>query len=119
MSPKLHYFLRRASPGSPALARTDTSSFMAGAEGKIQAHIFRADADGANVKELTSGNGTRSPSLLLEPGVPIGDHNDLGLILLAARVNEETSVGGNRKGLTGLRHIFRISTKQNSGGPYG
>jgi hypothetical protein len=29
--------------------------FMAGAEGKIQAHIFRADADGGNVKELTRG----------------------------------------------------------------
>ncbi len=29
--------------------------FMAQAEGKIQAHIFRADADGSNVKELTSG----------------------------------------------------------------
>ena len=29
--------------------------FMAGAETKIEAHIFRADADGGNVKELTSG----------------------------------------------------------------
>ncbi|MBV9573424.1 MAG: serine/threonine-protein kinase [Acidobacteriales bacterium] len=29
--------------------------FMGGAKGKIQAHIFRADADGTNVKELTSG----------------------------------------------------------------
>ena len=29
--------------------------FMAGAEGIIDAHIFRADADGANIKELTHG----------------------------------------------------------------
>lgn len=29
--------------------------FMAGAEGNIDAHIFRADADGANIKELTHG----------------------------------------------------------------
>jgi serine/threonine protein kinase len=29
--------------------------FMAGAQTKIQAHIFRADADGGNAKELTSG----------------------------------------------------------------
>ncbi len=28
---------------------------MGGAEGKIQAHIFRTDADGSNAKELTSG----------------------------------------------------------------
>ena len=29
--------------------------FMAGAEGNIDAHIFRADADGTNIKELTHG----------------------------------------------------------------
>jgi serine/threonine protein kinase len=29
--------------------------FMGSAESKIQAHIFRADADGGNIKELTSG----------------------------------------------------------------
>jgi Tol biopolymer transport system component/predicted Ser/Thr protein kinase len=29
--------------------------FMGGAESKIQAHIFRADGDGGNAKELTSG----------------------------------------------------------------
>ena len=29
--------------------------FMASADSKIEAHIFRADADGGNIKELTSG----------------------------------------------------------------
>ena len=29
--------------------------FMAAAQGKLEAHVFRADADGANVKELTNG----------------------------------------------------------------
>ncbi|HKS76849.1 MAG TPA: protein kinase [Terriglobales bacterium] len=29
--------------------------FIAGAESKIEAHIFRADGDGGNIKELTSG----------------------------------------------------------------
>ena len=47
-----------SSTRSPGFARSCPDGhlvFMAGAEGKIQAHIFRADADGANVKELTTG----------------------------------------------------------------
>ncbi len=36
--------------------------FMGGAEGKIQAHIFRADADGGNAKDLTTGKFDFMPS---------------------------------------------------------
>ena len=52
---KTPLFAQSRTPGFAHSCPDGHLVFMAGAEGKIEAHIFRADADGGNVKELTNG----------------------------------------------------------------
>ncbi|HKO13046.1 MAG TPA: protein kinase [Acidobacteriaceae bacterium] len=49
-------------PGSARSCPDGHIVFMAAAESKIEAHIFRADADGGNVQELTHGKYDQVPS---------------------------------------------------------
>ncbi|HKR27000.1 MAG TPA: hypothetical protein VJS11_06080, partial [Acidobacteriaceae bacterium] len=49
-------------PGSARSCPDGHILFMAAAETKIEAHIFRADADGANVQELTHGKLDQVPT---------------------------------------------------------
>jgi serine/threonine protein kinase/Tol biopolymer transport system component len=48
-------FSQSRSPGFAHSCPDGHLLFMAGTEAKIEAHIFRADADGGNIKELTNG----------------------------------------------------------------
>ena len=76
--------------------------FMAGAEGKIQAHIFRADADGGNVKELTSGKFDFAP-------VCSGDSKNVLYTNADGKLNKVALEGGSSQQLAGYANFARIA----------
>jgi eukaryotic-like serine/threonine-protein kinase len=76
--------------------------FMAAAEGKIQAHIFRADADGGNIKEITSGKFDFLPSCSADSKTVLYADAD-------AKLNKVALEGGSSEQFAGYANFGRIA----------
>jgi Tol biopolymer transport system component len=76
--------------------------FMAGAEGKIEAHIFRADADGGNIKELTSGKFDFLPACSTDSKAVLYMDAD-------AKLNKVALEGGPSQQFPGYANFARVA----------
>jgi eukaryotic-like serine/threonine-protein kinase len=77
--------------------------FMGSAETKIQAHIFRADADGGNAKELSSGKFDFMPDCSADSKTVLYSDAD-------SRLNKIALEGGASQQLAGYPVFGRITT---------
>ena len=76
--------------------------FMAAPETKIEAHIFRSDADGGNIKELTSGKFDFMPSCSADSKTVLYADGD-------AKLNKVPLEGGPSQQLPGYPNFGRIA----------
>ena len=89
----------------PAFARSCPDGhlvFMAGAEGKIQAHIFRADADGGNIRELTNGKFDFLPACSTDSKTVLYMDAD-------AKLNKVALEGGPSQQFPGYANFARVA----------
>jgi serine/threonine protein kinase len=90
---------------SPGFARSCPDGhlvFMAGTETKVEAHLFRADADGGNIKELTTGKFDLMP-------VCSPDSKTVFYADADSKLDKISIEGGNSQQFSGYANFARIS----------